>query len=408
FTPSFFNQNTTSNYQGNLLKDSKANFNFGNAGIVLSYYDEGKKSDWKGLVFGFGYNRLNNFNNQIAIKGKNDNNSLLDVYLADANSNGKNVDSYDQFGTRLAWDTYLLDTTSAGVYYHVLPQFGETQEKTITSSGSKGEAVFSFGGNYSDKLFLGATIGVPHIHYYETSSYSEKADTSGLNSFKSFQLDQNLTTTGKGINFKFGMIYRPLDWIRIGGAIHSPSYFNMHDDYSSNMTSHVYGTTYTAQSPAGSFDYTLTTPMKAIGSIGFVINKMGLINADYEYVDYSTASMHSSNYSFLTENMAIHQKYTMANNFRIGTEWRLAPMSIRGGVAFYGSPFKQGVGNDGSRISYTGGLGFREENFFVDFAYVLTVLNENYYLYDPTSTGVSPSANTSKMSSVMMTVGFKF
>ena len=405
FTPGFFTQTTNSSYQGNIGSDYKTNFNFGNAGIVISTYEGNTKNDWKGISFGFGYNRLNNFNNRLVMEGKNNYSSLLDVYLAEANSKG-DVSSFDKFGTKLAWDTYLLDTTSGGSFYHMLPKYGETQSKSINTSGSMGETVFTLGGNYSDKLYLGATIGMPHIRYTEESSYEEKGDTNALNGFKSFTLDQNLTTTGNGFNLKFGLIYKPTDWVRFGGALHSPSWFTMHDSWSSSMTSHFATKTYDEQSPSGTYDYSLTTPTRAIGSIAFIIKKVGLIDADYEMVDYSSARLHATKYNFLNENTAIREKYTQSNNFRVGTEWRLNPMSIRGGVAYYGSPFNKAMDNDGSRISYTAGIGFREENFFIDFAYVYTMTSDKYYFYDASI--VNPSVNDSNSSSVMMTLGFKF
>ena len=65
FTPSFFSQKTTSNFKGNMLDDYKYNVNFSNAGIVLAHYESETKNAWKGIMFGFGYNRLNNFNSRI-------------------------------------------------------------------------------------------------------------------------------------------------------------------------------------------------------------------------------------------------------------------------------------------------------------------------------------------------------
>ena len=182
----------------------------------------------------------------------------------------------------------------------------------------------------------------------------------------------------------------------------------MHDDWSSNMTTTFTNSSWngSAESPTGLYDYTLVTPMRTIGSIGFVIKKMGLIGVDYEFVDYPSASLSSSKYKYMNENKAIREKYMEGSNIRFGTEWKLAPMSLRGGVAYYSSPFKKGTGNDGSRIDYSAGIGFREENFFLDFAYVLSQTSENYYFYDASIT--SPSKNDSRSSSVLMTLGFKF
>jgi hypothetical protein len=94
------------------------------------------------------------------------------------------------------------------------------------------------------------------------------------------------------------------------------------------------------------------------------------------------------------------------NNIRFGTEWRLQPLSIRAGAAYYTSPFRKGSGNDGSRMDYSAGIGFRDETFFMDFAYVLSKTSDNYYFYDASIT--NPSVNRSTSSNVLMTLGFKF
>ena len=408
FTPSFFNQKTTSDFKGNSLDDYKYNVNFNSAGIVLAYYEAETKNAWKGVAFGFGYNKLNNFNNRISMTGKNADNSLLDLYVNDAQTAGGDTNAMDAFSTQLALNSgaIFMDTSNGIFYHHMMGTFGEEQSKSVTSSGSMGETVFTLGGNYNDKLYLGATFGIPHINYHEESTYMETADTGAWNNFKTFELNQDSRTTGVGFNFKFGMIYKPTDWVRIGGALHSPSYFEMHDDWSSDMTTDVLGKKYSSSSPTGLYDYSLVTPMRTMGSIGFIIKKIGLIGVDYEFVDYPSATLRSSKYKYINENKAIREKYVEGNNIRFGTEWRLQPLTLRAGAAFYSSPFQHGSGNDGSRMDYSAGIGFRDENFFLDFAYVLSKTKENYYFYDATIT--SPSVNTSTSSSVLMTMGFKF
>lgn len=410
FTPSFFNRKTTSNFKGNTLDDYKYNVNFSNAGIVLAYYEPETKNAWKGVMFGFGYNRLANFHNRISMSGKNSDDSMLDLYIADAQGVGGDTNAMDPFSTQLALHSGAIFMDTNGVFYHHLQGvYGQEQSKSVTSSGSMGETVFTLGGNYSDKLYLGATIGIPHIRYHEESTYMETADTNAWNNFESFEFNQDSRTTGVGFNFKFGMIYKPTDWVRVGGALHTPSYFDMHDDWSSDMTTNVLGGEYSSESPAGLYDYSLVTPMRTIGSIGFVIKKIGLIGMDYEFVDYPSATLRSSKYKYINENKDIRSKYVEGNNIRFGTEWRLHPLSLRAGTAFYSSPFKQGTltsGSTGSRIDYTAGIGFREENFFLDFAYVLSQTSDNYYFYDASI--ANPSANTSQSSSILMTLGFKF
>lgn len=406
FTPSFYSQKSTSQYKGNSLTDYKHNFNFTNTGIVLAYYEPETKNTWKGIMFGFGYNRLANFHNRLSMSGKNFETSMLDIYISDAQSVGGDTSAMDPFSTQLALSTGAIFMDTNGVFYHhLLGDYGQEQTKTVTSGGSMGETVFSLGGNYSDRLYLGATIGIPYVHYFEESSYMETGGKDPWNDFKSFVISQDSRTVGVGFNFKFGMIYKPNDWVRFGGALHTPTYFGLHDDWSTYMTTNVLNGVYSSTSPIGVYDYSLTTPMRAIGSLGFVIQKMGLIGFDYEFVDYSSANLNSYNYRYSAENNAIRSKYVSGNNIRFGTEWRLQPMSIRAGVAYYSSPFK-GSSSTGSRMDYTAGIGFKEHNFFLDFAYVYSQTSDNYYFYD--SSVISPSRNTFRSSSLSMTFGFKF
>ena len=171
------------------------------------------------------------------------------------------------------------------------------------------------------------------------------------------------------------------------------------------------GSHYEYSSPRGEYDYLITTPFRAIGSMSVIFGKRGLISADYEFVDYASARLRSGGdgYGFTNENSQIQNKYTSAGNIRIGTEWRFPPFSFRGGYAHYGSPYSSNIDNDGSRQSYSIGLGIRESEYFIDFAYVLTQTSEKYYVYDPSrALGIDPSNINSSAHTFLATLGFRF
>ena len=408
-TPSIFSQTTSSTYNSNNEVDRKLNFNLGNIGLVATIPLKGKNNStgWESINFGFGYNRTNSFHNRTNIKSYNKTSSLLDNFVADANGHLPN--DFDQFSTGLAWQTWLInpDTNGTNLYNHVIPYYGALQNKSIETKGSMGETVLSFGGNYKNKVFIGSTIGFVRERYTEESVYKETDEKDTIAGFKSFEYTQNLTTKGNGYNLKLGIIIKPVDWLRIGAAIHTPTVINLKDDYSSSMKSKLdNGIGYDTVSPKGSFDYSLTTPFRAIGSLGFIINKYALLNVDYEYIDYTYAELNSAQSVFGDVNSTIRAKYTSAGNLRVGGEARLDPISIRAGYALYGSPFNGGENKGAKRTSYTAGVGFRENNYFIDFAYVLTKYTEYNYLYD--SSNISPVKNDHKSSSFMLTFGLRF
>lgn len=404
-TPSIGSQSTSSTFNNTNSEDKKLNLNLANIGLVTTInLSDRNNTGWKSINFGFDYNRTNSFQNRVSIQGYNKTSSLLDTYVAAAN--GTSIASFDPFSTALAWNTYLINPDSTH-YNHVLKNYGELQQKSVETTGSMGETDLSFGGNYNNRVFIGATLGIVNALYNEQSVYQEVDAQDSIKGFKSFSLTQNLTTRGTGANFKFGMIVKVTDWLRIGGAVHTPTVLHLSDSYNSSMQSNLDSAkTYSSISPDGSFNYTVTTPFRVLGSVGLVISKNALLNAEYEYVDYTNAQLNSSPNVFSDVNNTIRSKYTATGNIRVGGEIRFDPIAFRIGYAFYGSPFKGGENMNASRSSYTAGVGFRENNYFLDFAYVLTKYTAYDYLYDPTL--VSSVKNDYTSSSFMLTCGVKF
>ncbi|MBU0487099.1 MAG: outer membrane protein transport protein [Bacteroidetes bacterium] len=412
FTPAIVKNSASSSYLGSTYDDTKYNFNFSNMGIIGTYIiDESAVNGWSSLNFGFAVNRSSSFHNRIDIYGHNSGESLIDEYVACANGNNYST-GLDPFSTELAFNTWLIDTMvgSESMYLATPRTAGKTQRKSIMMKGAVTEPVITFGGNYGNRFYMGGSFGFPTIRYVEESTYTETFDEDTLANLKSLTLNDQLRTFGNGFNFKFGMIFSPVMWVRLGAAVHTPSFFAMNDKYSKRLVSTFDDGVFTeknsfdSESPKGVFDYELTTPMKAIGSIAFIIGEHGFISGEYEFVDYGEPRLRSSSYEFFDENDAIQQKYRAVGNYRIGAEWRMKPYAIRFGYAFYDSPYDNGI-NDGSRTSYSAGFGFRNSDYYIDFAYILTMSKEDYYLYS----GVKEAAvNEFQQHNIMVTLGFRY
>ena len=229
-TPQLSFQSNTANYNGTSSEDQKMNFNLGNVGIVLTKNLERRNSEWKFVQFGLGLNRLADFQSRTTTSGVSSA-SLLDVYRD--NAAGFTPDELMQqqrYSSNLAYQSYLLDTTSNNVNYvnPLAPGEKVTQTKTTETKGAYNETVLTLGGNYMDKLFLGFTLGLPTINYTENTVYTETTTTPGMSNFQSMTLNQYLNTTGNGVNFKFGAIYKPIESVRVGLAVHSPTWLSMH------------------------------------------------------------------------------------------------------------------------------------------------------------------------------------
>jgi hypothetical protein len=414
-TPLLNFANTQSTYNGQSHTESKNNFAFGNAGFVLAFDPNNSldRSPFRNFQIGFGINRLRDFNNNIFIQGENDENSYLDALLQYAGN--KNPEMLDAFDTRLAFDTYLIDTvpgaavpTYVNAYSYIGGFSSALQRKSIETRGSMNEWVLSGGMNVNDRLYFGLTLGFPRINYSEESTYNEVNQTAPDRDLDQFNYIEELETSGNGFNIKVGAIARALPWLRIGAAYHSPTWFSDITDTWRTRVNAFYtnGDDFSSTSPRGEFRYDIQTPSKFIGSMAFMIGNMGFISADYEHVNYSTGRLKPS-IDFGSENELISESFTAANNFRIGTEWRIGMAQVRGGYANYGSPFKTGI-NDGQLQTLSAGLGFRSNNYYYDAAFVYSIYEMDYYLYGVDNIRPNPALNQYDTYTFLFTIGYRF
>lgn len=408
---------TDADYLNTSSSDNKLNLNITSAGFVARFKRKrgaDKQWAWKSFHLGVTYNRTANFQRRTSIVGINTESSAIDGWVNQLNSENINYTDipFDVIPGNISspgymgWQTFLIDTVpgSTNSYIrNVLPNYGQTEQVKEVTRGAMGDIAVAFGGNFGNVLYIGGSLGIPRINYELERTYTESDSQDTVANFSSFTRTDYLRTSGTGFNLKFGMIYRPAKWVRIGAAIHSPSWFEVDENYSSVLTSNLDGAQYTQQTLEGAFDYNLQTPFRAIGSLAFVIGKVGLISADYEYVNYSLARFRSRNYSFDSENSDVQNRLSWAGNIRVGTEWRIKSFSIRGGFGIMADPFTSALNFDNT--NYSLGAGIRFKRLFIDLAYNLNRRVSNYTVYD----FGGQLANTVTIDhNIITTVGFRF
>ncbi len=415
-SPALFFGNSESTYLGRNQEDGKNNFALGNVGIVITGTPENRlgSNPVSNFQFGFGINRLKDFNNRMIIDGENFDNSLLNVYTDYAGS--QNPESLNAFDTRPAFDTYLIDTVEGAQpfdYVNAYSYLGgftsAIQRKSIETSGSMNELVLSGGMNIGDKFYFGLTFGFPYMRYQQTSTFKEINQTENPD-LRDFTIYDKLETKGSGFNIKLGAIVKPTEFLRLGAAFHTPTWYNDITDKWSSTTSANYnvdvnGTSFSSQSPIGEYKYDIRTPWKVIASAAVIINRMGFISGEYEYIDYTSGRL-SPTLDFSEKNDIIKNSFQSSHNFRIGAEAVLGMMQVRGGYAYRMSPFADDL-NDASMHTFSGGLGFRAQEFFVDAALAYSVSKQDYYLYTlPEYKAVAN--NKFKNYNFVVTLGYRF
>ncbi len=423
FSMGFTNRNSESEFLGNSTSTNRFSFDIPDVGMVFAF-TQPRSKNWKQFGFALGYHRTANFNSEVTYGGKNTTNSLLDDFVEDIQQNGgatpEDLYYYYPFDADLAYQTYLLnpDPVNNNQYITVIPDGGAFQSENISTHGGMGEYSLGFGANYNEKIFLGLTFGFPTIRYEEESIYEERdtdqeISVSDTLNFRSFRYNRYLYTRGNGFNAKFGMIVKPAEWIRVGAAIHTPTYFYMHDEYNSDMQSNFEdGSGYQYYSPSGGYAYRLITPFKAVGSVAFIFGKSGVLSFDYEMTNYSMASLDASDYNFSYENKLINSVYNnISSNIRGGLEVKHKNFAFRGGAAYYSAPIKSEYTTsetDQHVISFTAGIGYRQKKFFVDVGYGYFMRGESYSAYTLATEDVPAATFTKTDNKIVTTFGFRF
>lgn len=377
FTPTINTTYTTSELNGSKVSDSKAKLSVNNVGYV------GIDKDYDNVVnCAFGMNRTNNFTNKIFVEGYNDSNSLIDAYFAELIDNKiynrKDLESYSPTYIYPLWETYLINFEADGLLTTPVPAGGLRQLRGVSSWGGTNEWTVTTSINFSDKLFLGVAINLPHVSSKKISEYKEEFE---LNSREYYWLQEEvLYTTGWGVNSKLGIIAYPCKWLRLGAAFHTPTLYNLTDSWKTWTYSHLDIGAYELNVPTSYFSYSLMTPWRANGSLAFIFGNFGMITADCEFVDYSKIRISDYEYDYSEYNNYISETFKPTMNLRLGTEWRYRNMCFRGGYSFYGSPY--GIHDtDYMRNSLSCGIGYTQHFLTIDFAYAYTLQNHNYNLY---------------------------
>lgn len=479
-------------------KDNMTRFNLNNIGAVftLKLYN----STMPNMNFGFTYNKGASFNRRFRgvvgnlptsisnyIAGVCDANHLTEADVHSTN----NFDPYNPpYGSQgapwlsiMGYDALLVNPEGDADNPKWYGQFGNGTTGAgmfdVYEKGSVDEYNIAVGGNIMDVVYWGMDFDITSVDYRIQSVWGESLDnayvynpnTNRVGNYSSdFAIYDNYKLSGTGFNFKFGLIAKPIQELRIGFAFHTPTFYNLNEAYYDNHIDMKYPFSMKYSQvwandgyPAGnSFDF--RTPWRITAGIAGVIAQRLIVSADYEWAGYSgmryseadsygyydpwydwddpwsdwggwydkPARKGESRSSYMSANdyanTKIKQIYKDTNTLRIGAEFRVVPsFSVRAGYSYSSSPVRQevidgrvDVPGTGLTTSYsldnatnyiTCGLGYKHKGFYIDLAYVYKHKSAEYYPFSPDTSNLA-SAVKSKInfdnSQVALSLGFKF
>jgi hypothetical protein len=404
-TSKYLNTETDYKYRGSFSSTSNTKSTLGNLGIVFA---DGKKNrGYSSTAFSISFTQIADFNSRQRFKGVNNFSSYSEKFLEELYYDNAGMGAAENnyiFGSSLAFRTYLIDTIAGkngalDGYQSLVPiSSGVNQTFDSYTSGSSNELAFGWGGNVQDKLYLGASIVMPIVNFNRSLQVSETdlSPTNATNQFGGFVFNEDFSSKGWGIGAKFGIIYKPEAFLRVGFALQTPQLIGFMDKLSADMTTNTesYAGKLSASSDelnngnAGVRKYKVMTPTKAtfsgsyfFASPGKPTQPLGFISADIEWVNYAGTRFYAKKFDQEStdyyDDLNNTMKATYKNNFniRLGSEIKLTSnWMARAGTAYYGSPYKNEFLDEDdnvlvtpSRFILSGGLGYRTNKYFIDF-----------------------------------------
>ncbi len=404
--------NSSANYLNSTADAFDNRLNIANFGIVINNTkDDLMPADWRGGSFAITYNQLNALNLESEYGPANSNTSILDEFVFQSNGIPvseleSNIDNNQIIGyPEAAFFNFLINPDASGQNYIAsIPADATTvQSGTFSTSGNLSQWNFAYGGNYKDKLYLGASIGFRGFNYQRESVYREEVvytqdyinfingggeffPVEGGNVSIDFVnqniLAEELEIRGTGINANLGVIYRPINELTLGFSYQSPTYFSIRTEETFTLASDVRNIQET-DDPTDAFnielndpalgnrfinEYNLSTPSRTGFGLTYFFEKYGFFSVDAEYVNYQSNRFSNSDVSSLSQvNQDVEVLFEPVINYRAGGEFRYNIFRLRAGYAFYDDPTQFTDDTlDRDRVVISGGVGINVSSFFAD------------------------------------------
>ena len=410
---------------------SNSNLDLNQAGIVFVLKDRNPDSNWKKISFGLNYDRISNYEDDWFAFGTNSR-SIDSYFLANAQGLFLNEisafqdetysEAYSDIGAVygyqhqqafLGYESYILepenDTDDNTTYFSNIAPGQFDQEFTYSSNGFNGKFTVNVATQYKETLFLGVNLN-SHIINYDRYTYLYEGNSNTGSLVNEVGFENVLSTNGTGFSFQLGAIAKINDALRLGLSYHSPTWFTISEETTQYLAA--------ARNESGTDitqiidprivnvfpDYKLQTSSKITGSLAYVFGQNGLISFDYSLRDYSNIKFKpTSDAYFSQQNNIINDNLKVASMYRIGGEYKIKQLSLRGGYRFEESPYENS--NDiGELKGYSLGLGYSFGATHLDLTFDSFKRETNYQLFD---VGLTDSANLdSKQSNITLSLSF--
>ena len=251
---------------------------------VSAIWAMGRPAKQRGMIYSnfmISANRLANYNRDVTVEGASTGMLPTICLLTDGLEEGFLQDKpWDdvEIGwlSILGYEGYLIDPSSNAEWVPAVDM--TTGKLSITESGTADQYSVSWAANISNQWYVGLSLNVPTLTYTKRVSLLE---TDRINSA---ELKSMYYVSGLGVSGSIGLIYRPIQALRIGASFQTPTMMNLSVQTEGDMYSSIAGQSYEVLTPSsGVMDMEMIAPLRTSVSVATQIGECAMIAAQYDY-----------------------------------------------------------------------------------------------------------------------------
>ena len=251
----------------------------------------GRPDRQRGLIFSnlmFSINRLANFNRDVQVEGQDL--GMVQTICNITNDQGGVAEKYLQ---NKPWDDVEIGWLSIlGYETSLINPIEDNQWQpavnladgslSVSETGSAEQYTLSWAGNISNQWYVGVCLNVPTLSYTKRTTHYE---TDRINSA---ELKSLYHLSGVGVSGTVGLIYRPIQALRIGASFQTPTVMGMTMQTEGDMYSKIGEQKYSVLTPeSGAVSTELTSPLRTSVSVAGQLGNIGLLALQYDYAHSS-------------------------------------------------------------------------------------------------------------------------
>ena len=260
---------------------------------VSAIWSWGNPTKQRGLIYNnlmFSINRLANYNRDVVVNGRNtgmvETMCLLTQGVAeqDFDENAWNNENIGWLSI-LGYNGYLINPVVDSLAddpmkkYQWIPAVDFTEGTlSISESGNYDQYALSWAGNISNQWYVGVALNIPTLSYTKHVSLTE---TDRVNSA---ELKSMYHLSGVGVSGTLGLIYRPIQALRIGASFQTPTIMTLSVQTEGDMYSTISGQKYDVLTPeSGIMTTNMVSPLRTSVSVAGQLGSIGLLAVQYDY-----------------------------------------------------------------------------------------------------------------------------